>query len=213
MPEPLPTSRTESPGRMRRSISTRQSWVQGCWPVPHWAPGLISRRRRPGGVGSLPPGGDDEEFFADQERRPGVLGALDPVDVFDELRVAEVAGVGFVLEEGFKVAVAFGDAGGAVLPEVGDEGVVVGGLGFQADGEHQSWLISGLGRFLVKIWDGASSGLVFSTSSWVRFAVGLFRGRLGMVSRRGFAWVPGEGLSVSFQSLPGFVSQEENFRR
>ena len=44
---------------------------------------------RRGGI--VAPGGDYEKLFADQERRPGIVGMLDPVDVGTFDRIAETA--------------------------------------------------------------------------------------------------------------------------
>jgi len=81
--------------------------------------GIQFQTQAAGRRGIVTPGGDYEESFADQERRPGVVGMLDPVDVGAGDGVAEL-GRGFAgFEKSLQPAVMFDYAFGAGFIEIG----------------------------------------------------------------------------------------------
>ncbi len=121
IPDPLPTSSTESPGFTMRSIASRHFCVQGCWPVPHCKPGLISRRKRPGGVGSVRHGATKKNFSPTSNRRPRVLSLLDPIDLGSFAWFAELRGCLAIVEERFDPAIVLDDAERSGFVQIGEQ--------------------------------------------------------------------------------------------
>src|SRR5258708_18695125 len=67
------------------------------------------------------PGRDDEEFFSDQQRRPGLFGARDPIDIGRDLRIAERARSLRVVEIRVDKTRPFDDAERAPVPPCGSQ--------------------------------------------------------------------------------------------
>ena len=134
MPDPLPTSSTESPGRISFSIASRHKLRAAMVAraalrsrIDHQA--QPSRRRRLGA-----PRRGDEELLADQQRRKRFVGPRDPVYVNNSLRHTELRSNVRVFEERVDETVAFGDAERSCFPQSPYQKVIVIR---KADKKHQ----------------------------------------------------------------------------